>query len=572
MYSDKQNILLLTALMRQAAITEVVVCPGSRNAPIVHNFKEAGFTCYEITDERSAGFFALGLIEAKARAVAVCCTSGSAVLNLAPAVSEAYYHPLPLLIITADRPPCWIGQQDGQTMPQPQAFGTLVRKSVSIPEFKEGQQEELWYCNRLINEAFIALKQYGGPVHINVPLSEPLFSFSIPSLPKAERLIEYSRPEKGFPAAASRQMEDECAHVSRLLIVIGQMSAAEAENIIPDIKELVRKGAVVIAEKLANLKLDEIIPYNFDSIIKAYRHKEELIPEMAVTLGGHIVSKRIKQLLREVHPRIHWHVSLHGEPADLFCCSTRLIESSAEKVVGFLSDHIATAQNKPYQALWMRLSDLVREKTEAISDYGFSDISAIRTVVEDLDSSWDIQVANSSSVRHLQMWQNNRHTVMCNRGINGIEGTLSTAVGYMAGGKPTLLIIGDLSFFYDRNGLWNNFVRRDYAAHDASIPDAPLRILLLNNGGGRIFHSLPGLSSSPYLSQYIAAEHDTSARSIAQEGGFGYLSAANSKEMERCRHEFFASGDKVVILEVFTDASENDAAISRFYKELDKIN
>lgn len=161
---------------------------------------------------------------------------------------------------------------------------------------------------------------------------------------------------------------------------------------------------------------------------------------------------------------------------------------------------------------------------------------------------------------------------MCNRGINGIEGTLSTAVGYMVGGKPTLLIIGDLSFFYDRNGLWNNFVRRDYATHDASIPDAPLRILLLNNGGGRIFHSLPGLSSSPYLSQYIAAEHDTSARSIAQEGGFGYLSAANSKEMERCKHEFFASGDKVVILEVFTDASENDAAISRFYKELEKIN
>ncbi len=572
MYSDKQNILLLTALMHRAAITDVVVCPGSRNAPLVHNFKEAGFTCYEITDERSAGFFALGLIEAKARSVAVCCTSGSAVLNLAPAISEAYYHPLPLLVITADRPPCWIGQQDGQTMPQPPAFGSLVRKSVSLPDFQEGQEEEHWYCNRLINEALIALKQYSGPVHINVPISEPLFRFNVQNLPVAERFIEYNRPENDFSDSASLQMSHECTNASRILIVIGQMSPSEAEKIVPDIQELIRKGVVVIAERLANLKLNEMIPYNFDCILKAYKQKQELIPEMVVTIGGHIVSKRIKLLLRDTHPKIHWHVSAYGELADLFCCSTRLVESSAKKVTGFLADHITTPRDSRYKEHWMQLSALVGEKTESIGKYGFSDMVVIGTITKNLHSQWDIQVANSNSVRYLQLLRGGENTVMCNRGINGIEGSLSTAAGYMAGGKPTLLIIGDLSFFYDRNGLWNSFIRRHGMKNKTAMPDAPLRILLINNSGGGIFHSLPGLPSSPYLSQYIAAEHHTSAESIAKESGVKYLSASNEQELKEHRDRFLNPDDKVIILEVFTDVAITDAALQKFYKELENVN
>ncbi|MCM1313626.1 MAG: 2-succinyl-5-enolpyruvyl-6-hydroxy-3-cyclohexene-1-carboxylic-acid synthase [Bacteroides sp.] len=574
MYSDKQNILLLTALMRKAAITEIVVCPGSRNAPVVHNFKEAGFSCYEITDERSAGFFALGLIEARGHAVAVCCTSGSAVLNLAPAVAEAYYHPLPLLVITADRPPCWIGQQDGQTMPQPPAFGTLVRKSVSLPEFQEGQTEARWYCNRLVNEAFMALRKYNGPVHVNIPISEPLFGFDTCELPLSERLIEYSVPDCKLPDEAARQMTSECAAVSRMMVVVGQLPPIEAVRVAPGIAALVRKGVVVIAERLANLSLDEALPYNFDLILQAYEKKEELAPEMVVTIGGHIVSKRIKQLLRAMPPRVHWHVSPCGELADLFCCSTRLVESSPETVVSFLAEHSAIPSDKPYWRHWMRLSCFIGEKTKHVTDYGFSEMSIVSAVTSGLDSRWDIQVANSSAVRHLQSLADDHRVVMCNRGINGIEGSLSTAVGYATGGRPTLLIIGDLSFFYDRNGLWNNFVRRDMynGKQDMSVSDAPLRILLINNSGGGIFHSLPGLSSSPYLSQYIAAEHHTSARSMAEESGCAYLSASDGAGLERCKARFLNPEGKVVILEVFVDMAENDSALLRFYKDLEGVN
>ncbi len=143
MYSTKINIQQLTVLMLKAGIDKVVVCPGSRNAAIVHNFKAAGMECYDITDERSAGFFAIGLIQAnKGASVAVCCTSGSAVLNLAPAVVEAYYQALPLFVVTADRPAMWIGQKDGQTMIQSGVFDGYVSKSVSLPEPRD--REERW--------------------------------------------------------------------------------------------------------------------------------------------------------------------------------------------------------------------------------------------------------------------------------------------------------------------------------------------------------------------------------------------------------------------------------------------
>ena len=178
MYSNKKNVLQLAALLREYGIDHVVVSPGSRIAPLTQTFSQhPAFKCFTVVDERSAAFFALGLIQKINRPVAVCCTSGTALLNFGSAVAEAFYQQLPLLVISADRPAAWIGQMDGQTLPQPGIFNTLVKKSVQLPE--PVTEEDEWYCNRLINEALLELNHYGkGPVQINVPLSEPLFEFT----------------------------------------------------------------------------------------------------------------------------------------------------------------------------------------------------------------------------------------------------------------------------------------------------------------------------------------------------------------------------------------------------------
>ena len=179
MYSNKENVNILTALLVRHGVQCAVVCPGSRNSAIVHNLHECpDIQCFPVTDERSAGFYALGMAQALRKPVVVCVTSGTALLNLAPAVAEAYYQHIPLVAVSADRPPQWIDQLDGQTLPQPDALGRFVRKAVSLPEPTDADTR--WYCNRLVNEALIAARQGGGgPVHINVPITEPLFEYTV---------------------------------------------------------------------------------------------------------------------------------------------------------------------------------------------------------------------------------------------------------------------------------------------------------------------------------------------------------------------------------------------------------
>ena len=191
MYTDKRNILQLAALLKEHGIRNVVLCPGSRNIPIVQTLANmADFSCHAVTDERSAGFFALGLALHAGAPAAVCCTSGTALLNLHPAVAEAFYQQVPLVVISADRPQAWIGQMDGQTLPQPGVFGTLVKKSVNLPEVQTDEDE--WYCNRLINEALLELNHHGkGPVHINVPVSEPFFKLPVTELPEVRVISRY---------------------------------------------------------------------------------------------------------------------------------------------------------------------------------------------------------------------------------------------------------------------------------------------------------------------------------------------------------------------------------------------
>ena len=554
MYSDKKNILQLVALLRAHEIRNVVLCPGSRNTPIIHTLaNHPYFTCYSVTDERSAGFFALGLALSGGRPAAVCCTSGTALLNLHPAVAEAFYQQVPLVVISADRPASWIGQMDGQTLPQPNVFGPLVKSSVNLPEIHTSEEE--WYCNRLVNEALLELNHHGkGPVHINVPISEPLFQFTAEDLPDVRVITRY----QGLNVY-DRQYDDLITRLNgytKRMMVVGQMNLIYLFE--RKICKLLYKHFAWLTEHTGNQTVPGIPVKNFDAIIYSLPEEEQakLVPDLLITYGGHVVSKRLKQLLRKHPPKEHWHVAADGQVADTFCSLTTVIEMDPFE---FLEKIAYLLENKPceYPKRWEQLS-----KQMAEPDFAFSEMAAIGKVLKSLPTDVVLHLANSSTVRYAQLFQiPDSVEVCCNRGTSGIEGSLSTALGYAwASDKLNFVLIGDLSFFYDMNALWCNHLRGN------------LRIMLLNNGGGEIFQSLPGLKMEARTHRFVTALHQTKAEGWAQERGFDYTAVHTMEELDAALSDFMQADQQgnPKFMEVFTDKAEDVRLLKEYYHGLRK--
>lgn len=554
MYSDKKNILQLVALLRAHEIRNVVLCPGSRNTPIIHTLaNHPYFTCYSVTDERSAGFFALGLALSGGRPAAVCCTSGTALLNLHPAVAEAFYQQVPLVVISADRPASWIGQMDGQTLPQPNVFGPLVKSSVNLPEIHTSEEE--WYCNRLVNEALLELNHHGkGPVHINVPISEPLFQFTAEDLPDVRVITRY----QGLNVY-DRQYDDLITRLNgytKRMMVVGQMNLIYLFE--RKICKLLYKHFAWLTEHTGNQTVPGIPVKNFDAIIYSLPEEEQakLVPDLLITYGGHVVSKRLKQLLRKHPPKEHWHVAADGQVADTFCSLTTVIEMDPFE---FLEKIAYLLENKPceYPKRWEQLS-----KQMAEPDFAFSEMAAIGKVLKALPTDAVLHLANSSTVRYAQLFQiPDSVEVCCNRGTSGIEGSLSTALGYAwASDKLNFVLIGDLSFFYDMNALWCNHLRGN------------LRIMLLNNGGGEIFQSLPGLKMEARTHRFVTALHQTKAEGWAKERGFDYTAVHTMEELDAALSDFMQADQQgnPKFMEVFTDKAEDVRLLKEYYHGLRK--
>ena len=569
MYSNKDNVNILTALLVAHGIRHAVVCPGSRNAPIVHNLNECpDIRCFPVTDERSAGFYALGMSQFLHQPVAVCVTSGTALLNLAPAVAEAYYQHQPVVVISADRPERWIDQLDGQTLPQPDALGRFVRKAVSLPEPHD--DEERWYCNRLVNEALMVRN---APVHINVPITEPLFQFTVDSLPQERRiqLIPADMPPHTL------------SHVVRMF-----MQA---------------KRPMLIAGQPMNPNLDEAVCM--------VENDERYVPDFVLYTGGSIVSKRLKHFLRKAKET--WVINETGDVTDTFMNLTHVMVGDGT-VVADQVRFMLEQQPHPFVQLWDDLLAKVRSKTEAYEPV-YSQMAAVKYFESQCSSSngqcptsngqcstsnvqcptsngqrsmvngqwstsnvqcptsnvqcsmvnvqcsmvngqWSTHYANSSAIRLANIYA--RHPVFCNRGVNGIEGSLSTAAGFSCVTEEKVFcVIGDLSFFYDQNALWSQNLRGN------------LRILLLNNGKGGIFNMLPGLDQSPARDRFVAAEHHTTAEGICRQTHVAYLKATNMEDMKKgiatlIRQEC----DTPMLLEVFTNPVDDQTALQTYYQSL----
>lgn len=558
MYSNKQNVLELVSLMLKFEIYHIVICPGSRNAPLTQSFAtDTRFKCYSVTDERSAGFFALGLTQAIKRPVAVCCTSGSALLNILPAVSEAYYQQLPLLVISADRPEEWIGQLDGQTIKQPNIGDSIFKRSIHLPEIKD--DSKLWFCNRLINEALLSLTHHtNGPAHINVPLSEPLFGFTTEKLPDVRKIDTYDNLACKYNLP--EQLVEQWNQANNPLVIIGQQFYSNKINqAIQRLSE--NKKCVVLAEKIGNITPSEGVIFNFDSILHVYPDEDKLKPDLVIYFGGHIVSKRLKAFIRNNPPHHLWLIAPNGEIVDTFQCLTTIIEANPLQVLSALETE-SNNVNIDYLNNWRKLSKEVEEHSKNYTSSGFSDLYTLKHILENLPPC-SLQLGNSSIIRNAQLFYSEKvREVFCNRGTSGIEGSMSTAVGFSVENKDlTYLIVGDLSFFYDMNALWNSLSNR-------------LRILVLNNGNGQIFTTLPTLEESDIRSKFIAASHNTSVKAWVEDRGCTYLSAQNQSELDNAISIFCNPKEKnnLLVLEVFTDAQLNEKDFKAYYKYLKNIN
>ena len=555
MYSDKKSILQLAALLKAHGVRKMVLCPGSRNAAIVHTFANIeDFTCYSITDERSAGFFAIGLSLQGGEPAAVCCTSGSALLNLHPAVAEAYYQQIPLIVISADRPAAWIGQMDGQTLPQPHVFGSLVKMSVNLPEVHT--EEDEWHCNRLINEAILETTHHGkGPVHINVPISEPIYRFTAKELPEVRVITRY----QGLNVYDRdyKELIEKLNGYQKRMVVVGQMTLIYQFN-----KKFIKplsKNFAWLTEHLSNQTIPALPIKNFDVAISGMdeERQEQMAPDLLITYGGHIVSKQLKKYLRTHKPKEHWHITPDGKVADLFGCLTTVIEMDPFE---FLEKIAFMLDGKPtnYPMVWENWC-----KNHPSPELPYSQISVTGDLIKALPAPCALHLANSSTVRYAQLFPlSNDVEVCCNRGVNGIEGSLSSALGYaVASDKLNFVIIGDLSFFYDMNALWNTHFHNN------------LRILVLNNEGGEIFHTLPGMDKSGGTSRkFITAEHHTSARGWAEERGFLYMNATDDEEWQEALKTFASPEEhpQPMLLEVWTNKDEDTQLLREYYKSLKK--
>ena len=565
-------------LCKAKNIKHIVLSPGSRNAPLTIGFTyDSFFKCYSIVDERCAAFFALGIAQQIQEPVAVVCTSGSALLNYYPAVSEAYYSNIPLVVLSADRPKYLIGIGDGQTINQEDIYKNHILYSASLKQdlkndsgFKEedelpimksienklekylGLQKTIQQENEEeINKAFNTSILQKGPVHINIPFDEPLYE-KVDALlvnPKEIPVASNEVTEENFETFADIWNNSE-----RKMILVGVLSPNSIEEKYLDILAK-DESVLVLTETTSNLYNNAFIP-SIDKLIGALSGNEfeALQPEILLTFGGLIVSKKIKKFLRQYKPKQHWHVGKY-KANDTFFALSKTFKMSANT---FFSGFLLKAEQKQsnYHGFWVNEMQKRREKHKNyIKIIPFSDFKVWDVLLKSIPNHCQLQVGNSSAIRYTQLFDVNKTLeVFCNRGTSGIDGSTSTAIGAATViNKQTVFITGDLSFFYDSNALWNNY-----------IPDN-FRIIVINNEGGGIFRILPGHKNTENFDCFFETKHHLSAKQLCEMYNFKYDTASNEKDLVSVLTSFYNESSSPRLLEVFTPSKENDEILLAYF-------
>lgn len=547
MYSNKQNVNILTSLLIAKDIRKAVLCPGSRNIPIVANLLETDeFECFPATDERSAAFYAMGLALATRKPAIVCVTSGSAFLNTLPAMAEAFYRKAPVVLISADRPKEWIDRLDGQTMIQHGHYADIFKCEVDIDDFEDDAHGKADYCQMLVNKALNAAVCDGmGPVHVNIHLNEPIFCFDHPNLPSVRNIIP--KVSNCLNSADIDGIIREFISSGRNIIAIGQLTFHDSE--FDRIIRQLSNRYIIIAE---NLSTSSCTP--FDRALREFSESGSCMTiDYLLSFGGTFVSKKLKHFLRSHDIGAHCEINEEGMIHDTFSCQTSILKCNAKDfLVRLLSEtqNAETPEVKIADAFKLTWDKCVGSVADCIEGYvpKFSQMSVIRDFERSLDDmyyDYEVHYANSMEVRIGCLYSSNY--IWCNRGINGIEGSLSTAAGFsLATDKMVFCVIGDLSFFYDQNALWNSSLNGNF------------RVLLLNNSCGGIFSQLSGLNVSDKTMSFIEGRHKANARGICEQNDIGYIAAQNSDELRvGLVHFLTEQTSRPMVLEVFTSPDDD---------------
>jgi 2-succinyl-5-enolpyruvyl-6-hydroxy-3-cyclohexene-1-carboxylate synthase len=548
------------AVCHKKGIENVILSPGSRCAPLTIAFaRHKGIHTRTVSDERSAAFIALGMAQQLEKPVALVCTSGSAAMNYFPAVAEAFFQEIPLLILTADRPPEWIDQYDGQTVYQQDLYGKHVKKSFQFPD-SFSSKDQVWYANRLINEAInLATESPAGPVHINIPLREPFYPAEneVISFPENPRIFNNPTGSLSLSDDYLKKLKNRLSSFGKILIVPGQQRPNSEIQAILD--ELVKEQkVVVVTDVISNLQSDHTINLH-DHWLGNDQTVEDLKPELIITFGKSIISKSLKIFLRNSEAS-HWHIQSTGLGKDTFQRLTRILSTSPISFLNWLKENIP-AQDEQFFLNWTVLEQKTQKSLpEVFKSVDFGEYPALEFVLQKIPSSSKIHLANSMTVRYANFLGKRTQEIICNRGTSGIDGSNSTAVGCTFTTKETVtLITGDMAFFYDRNAFWHNY----------TMPN--LRIILLNNHAGGIFRLIDGPSKQPELEEFFETKQNLSAQFLAQEHGFHYIKVVDKEELESAMTDFYSPSIHPKILEVET-SSEKNASILKFIKSKIKEN
>lgn len=537
------------AIFRQKEIQHIVISPGSRNAPLTIGFtNQDNFKCYSIADERCAAFFALGLAQQLQKPVAVVCTSGSALLNYYPAVAEAFYSQIPLLVVSADRPQSKIDIGDGQTIRQENVFANHIVFSANLTENASEKNDNL-----IVSAIETAISQK-GPAHINVPFEEPLY----------ETLLEPTYIPKTFVSNNEKAIFNlDAKFVSawhsakKKLILVGELLPNSIEQ--KYIELLAQdENVLVLLEKTSNLHHPTFID-RIDTLVTTFSEEDKLNfqPDILLTFGGMVVSKRIKALLRSYKPKQHWHVD-ELRAYDTFGCLSEHFQTNISHFFSqiFIENHTTASEyNSNFLTIWK--NRLVKHDNY-ISQIPFSDYKVFDFLSQHLPGNIQLQVSNSSPIRYIQLVNIHKTIeVFCNRGTSGIDGSTSTAIGAaVANKKPTILITGDISFLYDSNALWNNYIPKNF------------KIILINNSGGGIFRILPGHQENETFNTFFETSHHLTAEHLAKMYQFKYTSVKDENELELVWNSFISDETAPAILEIFTPEKVNNAILLDYFKQL----
>lgn len=552
-YSSKRSVQILAHLLQQYGISDIIISPGSRNAPLAIHFSEIdSFNCFSIVDERSAAFVGMGMAMSEKKPVVITCTSGSAAANYYPAVTEAFYSNTPLLILTADRPTDYTDIFDGQTIRQNNLFHQHSYGDFQLLEDSKDDAENV--NSEIIKKAIELCFEKRGPVHINIPLEEPLYNLvsELPTFPTVEHTIRNKEYEIPSTLVADWNTSQ------RIMILVGTRDhSAELEN---QLTQLVKNHTVVVlSETNSNLYHEKFFKH-IDRYITGFTKEDyrQYAPDLLITVGQNVVSKRVKQFLRNAHPKQHWHLDEVWQP-DTYFALTQKIEIKPELFFSKLLN-FATLEPKPFYNLW----DVLRGKKDLkheqyLNLIEFSDFYLFNKVSQSIPENYNVHFSNSSAIRYAQLFDFGKRRIYCNRGTSGIDGSTSTAMGFaIKNEKPTLLLTGDLSFMYDINGLWNQY-----------IPPFT-RIIIFNNGEGNIFKIIPGPgnANSNSVDEFIATKHNKNMEFLAKHFGFSYTKVEDEMTLDRVMDNFFKADIQPKILEVMTAGKSNAEILKTYFKSL----